>query len=112
MPLDLILVPVPQCGVTRAKAHLACFPAAFTTISRDSFWLRIKARITIVSMPGWVTPREQNSLVTREQNTLSMKMCMSEGAGIASLDDVSRVKNGVCAVRAHQAAAMGSNFLF
>lgn len=59
-----------------------------------------------------MTPREQNSLVTREQNTLSMKMCMSAGAGIASLDDVSRVKNGACAVRAHQAAALGLNFLF
>lgn len=49
------------------------------------FWLRIKAIITIVSRPGWVTPREQNSLVIREQHALSMKMCTR--AGIASLGD-------------------------
>lgn len=112
MLLNLILVPVSQCGVTTGEAHFAHFPAAFTNISRGQFCLRIKAIITIVLIPGWVTPREQNSLVTREQNTLSMKMCTSERAGIANLGEVSRVKSGAYTAEAHQAASLGTNFLF
>lgn len=110
--ITLSRVPVPQCGVTRAETHLAHFPAAFSNISRNSFWLKIKAIITIVSIPGWVTLREQNILVARDQNTLSMKICSGERAGIASLDEVSRVRSGACAAGAHQAASLGTKFLF
>lgn len=65
--LNLILVPVPQCGVTRAEAHLAQFCAALANTGGGSFSLRTKAVITVASVSGWVTPRGQNSLVTGEQ---------------------------------------------
>lgn len=99
---ELDLCPCAPVWSDQSRAHLAQFPDAFTDISRGSFWLRTKAIITIVSIPGWVTPREQN--------TLSMKMCTSERAGIVNLDEASRAKCGACAAGAHQAASLGTNF--
>lgn len=41
-----------------------------------------------------------------------MKMCTNGRAGIANLDEVSRVKYGVGVAGAHQAASLGTNCLF
>lgn len=47
-----------------------------------------------------------------DRGTVSMKMCTSGRAGIANLDEVSRVKYGAGVAGAHQAASLGTNFLF
>lgn len=50
--LYLVLVPIPQRGVTRAEVHPARFSAALTNISRSSFYSKIKGLIT--SLITWL----------------------------------------------------------